>query len=138
MRLLKLPEPWQKRVISQEITATHARELGAGYVTPAVLEELRFFREIGKYSVSDFRHEILQAVRRASKPVTMGHGHCSDYCSFRIPADKREALDIRDVPNTWGSGKSQRAFNVALWNQLDREAKRKQREKTKNKPKPAK
>lgn len=149
VRLLKLPKAWQQRVISQEITATQARELATWHDLPAVLKEMAEFL---KEDYSDktpphpdaWERSLIGALRDSSRQMNgtfyrrdaKGYGGQHVKVALTKTEKQREDLDVREVP-TW-SGKEKRAFNVKLWDELqaageERRAQRQQRkEKSQN------
>ena len=75
LRLLKLPEKWRRRVISQEIPPTHARALLPFVEREAILEELekslynrgKLVHPIG--SVADFQGDVEYAADEATRAM---------------------------------------------------------------------
>lgn len=136
MRLLKLPEAWQKRIISGEITPAHARELLAWSDVDglqAKVDELVKDGAIG--SVKDFRHDVIGAVWEFSRSIDP-QGYDRPPCRFRPSKAQAAELDIREVPGRWGGDrKERRAFNIPKWNEFNAAAKKKARDEAKKKPK---
>jgi ParB/RepB/Spo0J family partition protein len=129
IRLLALPEAWQQRLIQRQITATHARELLAWVDTPAVLDKVgKRFDPKDVPSTVDFRRQILDAVRDASRDMTYCNYDYGNGCRFKPTPAQAKELDIRDVPQSWG-GKCRRAFNTKLWAELQGAAKKRREEK---------
>lgn len=140
LRLLKLPQAWQKRIIRREISPTHAEILLpwtdlAGL--PEKVDELikKAGGDIG--SAKDFREmlaEALEPLTRSINPDDYGRAPCH----FRPSKEQRAQLDVREVPQRWGGRKELRACNLALWDELNKKAKARKRAEAKAKPKPKK
>ncbi len=121
VRILKLPKVWRDRVISQEISATNARQLAAWADVPAVLDEVAeelAERDGGPPSTGELSHWIDVAVWHGSRPIT-GNVHCRIDGRFfhgKVALTKkdksRDDLQIREVNG------QPRAFNVPLWEEL--------------------
>jgi len=133
LRLLGLPEFVQKKVISHEIPATHARALVSWKDYPAVLKNaLERYKEGGaKYgdglpSLEQFETaEIYDAVEHAGRTI-VGQRYDGKsgrhFKHFTPTAEQREALDIRSVANPWLSQKRvEIAMNTVLWDKLQAE-----------------
>jgi hypothetical protein len=121
LRLLKLPEKWQQRVISQEIPPTHARALLPWVEHPSILGAIddRFFtkqgapkQEIG--SVGDFEWEITLSVRGVTEAMTGAYEYrVGQHVEiFQPTPQERQELGIVKV------GDEERATNVKLWKKL--------------------
>lgn len=138
LRLLKLPEAWQQRVISREIPPTHAREIVAWADRPAVLEQvdakLTSLREQGMLDddafmpLDEWRHKVLQSVHDVTKPLDK-HAAFADVPLFKLTAKRETELEPVDVPCLYQGGTERRTFHVERWEELQAEAKRRQREK---------
>lgn len=137
LRLLKLPEEWQQRVISQEITEAHARELVPWCDLPTVLDAVaeRLKSEGETPTVKEWKELVESACEENSREATPGaHFH---YCvetkrganyfngQVRMTAEEfeasKESLNIRDVPQSDWQGKvtyEPRAFNIELWQKM--------------------
>lgn len=102
--LLKLPEPWQKRIIAGEIPATHARALAPFRDRPKLVEaidkeirdELRMTKTVG--TVEDFERLVSQAVSSATREWGR-HGKWNNRLHDYVPAfkptpEQRAELDI--------------------------------------------
>lgn len=140
LRLLRLPERWQKRVISGEITAGHARALVPYAEVPEVLAAVE--KEIagelkrgGLPNAEEFRDELVdEAVQSVSRPMqgtTYSRDTWRDEPIFRPTEEEREKLRIVELPATSssryraGGGRGRkpaeterRALNVKLWDKL--------------------
>lgn len=124
--LLKLPAEWADRIITQVITPTHARHLLPWLDRPKVLEAVeKAIAHRTEISVNEFRDQVNAAVNRVTKPMNKADWRGP---KFSVTKKRREELDVVKVPNTWGGGHEPRAFNVALWNKLQREATAKEQE----------
>lgn len=121
VRLLNLPEAWQKRVISQEITTTMGRQLATWADVPAVLKRMQEgTKSRGTLDAHRFDGCLREAIKEASRPVSGEFYSEKGWTKVRLsPKDKkREDLDIREV-EIW-NGKQKRAFNVPLWEELQK------------------
>lgn len=129
LRLLELPDAWRRRIMSRDIPPTHAKELVKWQHRPNVLalagKKLgQVDREKGSPSVREFA----DVVRRAVMECSRGFGHWE--CHFKLDTldDKlKEKLDVERFTDEWGA-KHERAFNVRLFDKLNREADKKRRE----------
>lgn len=137
LALLKLPEDWERKVNTQEITPTCLRHLAPWSHRPQVLEAVAVGikdRDADEeLTVEEFRRIVDEAARQQSRSID------SWSMQFEMTADLRGELDLEEVPGRWG-GKEQRAFNAKLYDKLQKEAKKAQKEKAKaaesQKPKP--
>ncbi len=57
-------------------------------------------------------------------------------CHFRPTKTDLARLDVREVKSEWSGHKEKRAFNIAVWDELNAAAKKKAREEAKKNPKP--
>lgn len=116
-RLLKLPDVWQKRVISGEISGVHARELAAWNDEPAVAGELEKIWKQKKGEIH-FSEELCQACCNVSDELGGYDWQAGGDWKLDLsdPAVKAE-LRIKKLKNRWGRGE-ERAFNVKLAKQL--------------------
>lgn len=110
IRLLKLPKPWQKRVISGEITASQARDLAAWADEPAVLQEV----DENHYDQS-FDDRLIDAIHSIGHPLK-GWDHATGK-EWKIDGKSLD-LRVKEVPARYGNGKTSLAFNVELAEQL--------------------
>lgn len=132
---LELPPAWQRRIVSQEITATHARHLRAWLGREKVLEtaaaelDRHLQREGRPPTVKEFEKMVIGAAEKHSRPLQKPTGPWDrNACHFGLTKKRKEELDVQKVPQTWGGGPVLRAFNVTLWSKLQREAKAKQKQ----------
>lgn len=128
IRLLDLPDEWQARVISREMSPSHARELLTIAKRPAILKEVTktIERDIknsdGAFpSLMEFREGISYAVRRVCKELdnerTWDAKLCRSVGTFKPTADELSRLDVIEVPGY--DGETERfAANVKLFNKL--------------------
>eukprot|EP00913_Durusdinium_trenchii_P005645 g5263.t1 len=133
-RLLKLPDEWQQRVISREITQTLARDLATWAQRPAVLDAFAAevendFGGFADMMAEDFPYAIRRAVEEASRPLSGTFWKGGRYVEVRFTKKElaREDLDVVDVKDI-----GKRAFNVSLWEELQAagEARRKKSSKS--------
>lgn len=103
LRLLELPEEWQQRVISQEITATHAREL-VPFVRhtealDALAEDIK--RDGTPGSIKQFREALEELVSDHGVEMAGAEWDSAafDRVSWRVPltAEEREAWGVVEV-----------------------------------------
>jgi ParB family transcriptional regulator, chromosome partitioning protein len=93
LRLLELTEGWQQKVISQEITATHARELVPFVKHETALEDLAdAIQTNGTASVKQFRELIQEYV--ADHGIKLGGKEwdsvAADWVLWRVPVSPEE------------------------------------------------
>lgn len=126
--LLRLPEqPWQQRILDGKMSAAHARAIAPWAKYPAVLQELEDAQgdwEEEPPSVEQFREDVGWACRRASKAIDGKDDYCYELHEavpvFTPTEEERAQLQIEEVPYTYSDGKELRAFNVELWEQLQK------------------
>jgi ParB family chromosome partitioning protein len=131
IRLLALPPAWQEHLIQRRITATHARELLPYLDVPAVLERMNDWdpAALAEMPAAEFKENVDEAVAQASQPMTFQEYDGGGGCKFKPTKPQEAELDIRTVRRTFGPGKERRAFNVALWKELNAAAKKRRKEK---------
>lgn len=125
VRLLNLPDDWQQRLITGEITPTMARDLAPWADVPAVLElmgkELEDNEEVVSFP-EEWKAALQYVVGEASRPLN-GHWYDrSKFQSVKVLLTKKQLqdpeLDIRECPQLGSGGTApRRAFNVTLWEQ---------------------
>lgn len=133
LAMLKLPDDWQEAIRSGEVPATHTRHLAAWRERPNVLAKaLALYRqrvvERGHCSQKDFEHEVVKAARACSKSLAQG-AYLADACPFKPTAAQIAELDVVEIKSAFGGPGEKRAFNVALWKQLAKEATAKKKAK---------
>lgn len=134
LRLLELPEEWQQRVISGEISASVARELVPWAGRRDVLEAFREEVESYKWrddpwrglTVEQAEDDLLHAVCQCSRPYSAGQlervetKSGSHPMAFKVTPKRAKELDVVEVGN--GYAKQKRCLNVARWDELQEEA----------------
>jgi ParB/RepB/Spo0J family partition protein len=130
IRLLELPEEWQQRIISGEITPTDARDLVRWAKFPAVLDVVG--RELKQYKRFPSEWQLRACIEEASKPLS---GYYYDRTLKRdtgVGLSKKDA-EREDLQVVEVKGLGKRAFNVALWEELHQAglARRQQQESAK-------
>lgn len=134
IRLLDLPETIQARLLANELTQEQARKLARWGANSDVIEGFEkrradFGPEAGTaLSKDDFEQFLWEAVKDASRPMAKSTLHWDKNRLFTPTAEQRSELQVEEVTNSWG-GKEERAFNTKLWDKLQREAKKEQKEK---------
>lgn len=130
VRLLKLPKVWQQRVISREITTKQARSLATWAEREAVMVEFdAVLKEWGglKRNADRLDQILRNALEQATRPLTgeyrdtKAQGYYQQWKPVRLSKKdrEREDLDVVDLSKvSYGLGK--RAFNVALWTELQK------------------
>lgn len=142
LRLPDLPEPWRGRLIAREITPSHCRHMYPYLDLPAFGPALDAqFDNVLSLSDSfppekEFARDCAAAARAISRPMSRpisAAGYNSrEACAFTVTKALRAELDVRDVPRHYEGGKAEpRAFNVELWERLQKEAKAAARKKEK-------
>ncbi len=131
LRLLELPQAWQRRVISGEMSERHARAILPWKDCPLIMDEIeRFTRGEGtvdgpwnfaEHTVADFEEELVRvAVEDNTRPMDGPSGDGQDYDTkrgrrvaiFTPSAEQEKTLGIVTF------NEERRATNVALWEQL--------------------
>lgn len=153
LRLLQLPEAWQKEVISGELTPTHARDVATWAEYPNVLAEIdKRIKDRAKHNpyfpnVKEFADIVRSSALHVGRPVkgnfgirTEAGGTRSGVVLFKPTAQQREALRIEMVEDY--NGKHEYAFNVELWEELQAQGKKEEKRRQQKKldkagPKPA-
>lgn len=131
LRLLKLPDVWQQRLLAGELHIDQARALVRW------VDYSKFFEgfaahikncglETGPIDNHHFESSRWHGIEAASRTMTQREYGAS--CAFKPTADQLAELDVHEVSTNYGS-KEKRAFNVALWTKLQREAKAKQKQR---------
>lgn len=136
LRLLRLPDEWQQRVISREINEGQARVLVPWCDLPPLLKKVADkLEDNGECTVKEFTDWVEDALHSLSRPLKPGvHFHYSVKtkagASYRqgqvriTPKDleaARAELDVRDVPSTDWNGRADyepRAFNLDAWEKV--------------------
>jgi ParB family chromosome partitioning protein len=133
IRLLAAPESLQQRLISGEITETRLRGLAKWAAVEGLLE--RFEKEItlrcesGPISKEHWRSSLKIAIESKSRQ-TKKHYHYAYQGDPLFPVEKyADELDIREYRLDDDEPLEKRAFNVKRWDQLQKEAKAKLKEK---------
>ena len=135
LRLLNLPEEWQTKVAAGDIPPTHVRALTTWAAQPAKIFEAvaKKFDTLLKGKmlerggdlppVRDVEHLVRKAANRASRTLAKSDYGASRAFSDKVLKENEDALDIREVPSEWGTGKERRAFNTSLYKKLQLAAK---------------
>lgn len=113
IRLLKLPEAWQARIISGEITEKFARDkLLAWAEVPGVLEGAA--KEFGKKlnAEPDYVEEVVREVCWEKSRSMATDAWRTERVKFKPTPEQTKALDIRKVE------RENRAFNTKLYDEL--------------------
>lgn len=129
LRLLELPEAWQKRIISRKIPATHARSIARYAASPPILaaidkhiQDLKRWGE-GIGSSEEFDDGVDDCAARVTKPMD-GKQYCQkigkDVPTFTPTDEQRTQLGLVEVPVAKGVT-TLRATNVRLWESLQAE-----------------
>lgn len=130
IRLLDLPEAWRKKVISQEIPATHVRALVPYAMHPTLVAEVeKALQEQIEFdgfpNVDGFEDLVLNAVHEATASMKKATGiwKSSLEVQFKVTPEIETELVIIEVPPLYGDGaKQKRAVNVQRWQELQDEA----------------
>jgi len=131
IRLLELPDDWQQRLITHEISASQARSLVPWATRPLVLKGVaRSLKERRKWnddppSTADFDRFIINAFRENSRP--MKPRWSGDGEPFTPTAEELEQLDVVELK--LDRDKEARAFNLELWEQIQKRVKAKKAER---------
>ncbi|MGE0605514.1 MAG: ParB/RepB/Spo0J family partition protein [Pirellulales bacterium] len=121
VRLLSLPEPWRGRVISREMSPSHAKLLAPHLERPKVLAALNrdWPDKPGEGpSLRDWERDVNAAIRAATVPLVKSvHNADYQYGEVKLDAKKHADLDAVEL-ETWGGRKEARAFNGTLAKKL--------------------
>lgn len=141
MGLLDLPDDWQRRVISQEMSSTAVRPLipwakKRPQVLDQVATELRLPGSKAKaprsgeeaITVRDVEEAVRSSLTKCTRSMAKD-GFDRDRPLFSITKPLREALDVESLKILSWTGPVLRAWNVAEWDRLQREAKKRRAEK---------
>lgn len=128
LRLLKLPEPWQQRVISGEMPASYARELVpfagspalVAVITEAIEQELATIGGLG--GIGNFREMVLDdSLRTGTRPMEGTYSGAETRWQrrpiFTPTAAEEKQLAILELADSTGTAQ-RRATNVKLWQKL--------------------
>ena len=123
LRLLELPEAWQRRIISGEISAAHGRELLRWKETPYVLESLAgAFKERFEGSAEQFAEEIDSHLMQHSEVLGGEHYDARTRSSapcFKPTAEERASLKIFEMPSRWDKKRTREfCLNIKLFEKL--------------------
>lgn len=122
LRLLKLPDEWQTMIMNGKLPPTHARVIVPWVERTEILATMYEWYEAETSteppSVEDFEGELVSLLTRNSRKMFLDW----DGPKFALDDDVRQQLDIAEVPKQYGSGKVERAFNIALWDELQAKA----------------
>jgi ParB family chromosome partitioning protein len=119
LRLLQLPQEFKELVVSGWLPATQARSILPYIDLKPVMTQLhkKLNPANAVPSVKEFDQMLAEQLERNSR--SMGEGY--PYPKFKPTPEQKEQLDIRDVPK-WYGGSHKRAFNVKLWDKLQKAA----------------
>lgn len=130
LRLLELPKSIQEKVISQEITGTHARQLLRLNPLPAMQEEFAQATIEHGMSVTQLDNEMNLKLHRNSKPLSPGQWDSAKFdtkecekCTFRML-----------IADPYGTRKKEpRCTKLECWENKQKEAEKAQEEATRKK-----
>lgn len=128
LRLLKLPEEWQQKLVDGEIPLTFARDLVSWVEYPTVFEQLPdAIREVQENYVEGYElgpMDFREALEEALYAVTVSMHEAA----FSVTDELKEELQVKEFQNAWG-GPIERAFNTELFEKLQKEAELEQKER---------
>gem|GEM_PF-4705778 len=132
VRLLKIPEAWQKRVVAGEISASGARAMAAWADVPEFWKEANStwsnkfakeeFLDNVPRGVNSILHEITEPLKGSHYNHAINKNITWAIDLDSLAPDQQQALRIRDIPDDDGKTEP-RAFNVGLAKQLQAAAK---------------
>lgn len=130
LRLLRLPDVWQQRLIGGELSVEQSRALATWVDYPKVIEAFETHIQNcglkeGPIDKHHFERALEVALERASRP--MSKDHYGRGCLFKPTDAERAELDIREVKQSYGPP-AKRAFNLTLWNKLQKAAVKKKKD----------
>lgn len=114
VRLLDLPDEWQQRVISGEISALTIRDLLPFADEPAVLKELAEQLDTfdPEFRNAEFKGELRMTLRGMSQPLQRWESYLGKLLALKPTEEQRQELRIRKIEG------EERAFNKELCEQL--------------------
>lgn len=132
LRMLRLPPEWQDRLIAGELSIEQSRALATWVDYPQVINAFSKHIEncgVGKGPIDShhFDSALGKGIDGGSRP--MGKDVFGGGCLFKPTKDEEKDLDIREVKSRWGGSPAKRAFNVPLWNKLQKAAKQKKKDR---------
>lgn len=138
LRLLRLPDAWQQKVIAGTLPGSHARSLVPYAEAPAVLKEMERHLKGEAPSLVEWDDDLKGAARTNSRPLNSSYYYDQSKKRGRKVALKPNDADLAElqvVELTIGGRKEKRALNVAKWEALQSavEAKRSAAESKKKK-----
>jgi len=124
LRLLKLPDDWQRKIMLGRLPPTHARSLipwaDRANVLEALTESLKGVPVLAELSVLEFEKRLLAAAGKLSRSM---NDQTWNGPKFKVTEDLLKQLDVAEFPEYIGMQPGRRAFNVELWDRLNDEAK---------------
>ncbi len=124
VRLLALPEEFQAKVISGEMTATAAREICPWVERPAVLKEIaKRLKRDAEYFNRDVASNIRNAVAEVAERLAGWSSRDNSYVEMKPTPEERAELDVVKI------GREEFCFNVDAWKRLRKASLEKERAK---------
>jgi ParB/RepB/Spo0J family partition protein len=123
IRLLELPAEWQARVISREISPSHARDLVPHARRPAILKEIAdTVKQQGVAPLKGWIADVRHAVRYVCVQLDNG-ARCEPKTyrrvgTFQPTPEQLAELDVIEVPREYGKGIERYAANTKLFDKL--------------------
>jgi ParB/RepB/Spo0J family partition protein len=123
IRLLDLPEAWQRRIISGEISPRHARALLPWRDRPKVLDAVaaRMARALKRHedpvgSVSDFERDVVRAVHSVGRRIDSGRLEYDAKSGKHLPAfvptaEQLARYEVVEARKEYGDGTAKIALN---------------------------
>ncbi|MCA9013751.1 MAG: ParB/RepB/Spo0J family partition protein [Planctomycetaceae bacterium] len=126
LRLLKLPEEWQQKIVNEEIPATFGRDLASWAKYPQVFEQLpdtiqevkERYADGYELGLSDFREALEDALHAVT--VSMHQA------KFSVTDELKKELQVELFDNAFGA-KIERAFNTDRFRELQDKAEAEQK-----------
>lgn len=138
LRLLKLPDAWQQKVISHEMTATQARDLAVWAEFPGVLQEIaeagesidddgevdeegNAINSLADLSPAAWQQTLTEAIWSASEALQGTRNIKAGWGSYdlrKVDDATKERLQVVAVKHRYGGGPVERCFNKDLWDEL--------------------
>ena len=124
--LLKLPEFWQREIITGDITASDGRFIVPWLHITGFSDELaKAYKYTKKHGHRfDTEHRVKQTLNEMSRPlVDSSYADPGTYryrqVNLKPTAEELKELDVHDV-KLWDKKSEQRAFNIPLWTKLEK------------------
>lgn len=142
INLLDLPDEWQRRIISREMSPTCVRPLIPwAKKRPQVLEQVATELKLpgskakqprepkDKVTVRQMEEAVRNSLRKCTRGMNPEDWRENQKPLFSITKQRRQLLDVEKLKLSQWEPPVNRAWNTAEWDRLQKEAKKKRKEK---------